>query len=103
MPIIEYEVYDLKNRKQLDLNICNNIKINILYPAIIDENNEFKYNPSSEYYNDICYIYTTENGTDITLTDRKNEYNENNMSIVKLIVNMMDIIQIQKNQNVNVK
>ena len=52
----------------------------ILYPAIIDENNEFKYNPSSEYYNDICYTYTTENDTDITLTDRKNEYKENNMS-----------------------
>ena len=39
---------------------------------------------SSEYYNDICYIYMTENGIDITLTDRKNEYNENNMSLCEV-------------------
>ena len=81
IPIVEYEVYDFKNRKQLDLNICNNKNIEILYPAIIDENNEFKHNLSSEYYNDICYIYTTENETDITLADRKKEFNDNNMSL----------------------
>ena len=40
-----------------------------------------KYNSSDEYYNDICYTYTTENGTDIFLTDRKNEFIINNMSI----------------------
>ena len=84
IPIVEYEVYDFKNKKQLDLNICNNIKIEILYPAIIDEDNEFKHNLSSEYYNDICYIYNTENDTDITLADRKREFNDNNMSLCEV-------------------
>ena len=44
-------------------------------PAKVEEKNIFKYNASDQYYNDVCYIYTTEDGTDITLTDRKSEYN----------------------------
>ena len=31
----------------------------------------------------MLYLYT-ENGTDITLTDRKNEYNENNMALCEV-------------------
>ena len=34
-----------------------------------------KYNPNHEYYQDICYTYSTENGTDINLYDRQNEFN----------------------------
>ena len=33
---------------------------------------------SSGYFNDICYISTTDDGTDITLNDRKKEYVEGN-------------------------
>ena len=40
-----------------------------------------KYNKSSGYYNDICYTLTSENGTDITLKDRQNEFKINNISI----------------------
>ena len=78
---IEYEVYDLKTKNQLNLNICNDTKIQILIPVSIEEKNINKYNSSDDYYNDICYTYTTEKGTDIILTDRKNEYIDNNMSI----------------------
>ena len=53
----------------------------ILLPEIINEKEEFKHNSSSEYYNDICYTYTTENGTDISLKDRKNEFINNNLSL----------------------
>ena len=81
IPTIEYEVYNSKTKKQLNLTVCKYTKINILLPAIINEENEFKHNSSSEYYNDICYPYTTENGTDISLNDRKNEFNNNNMSL----------------------
>ena len=82
IPIIEYEVYRTKpEKKQLNLTVCKNTKINILLPAKINENNEFKHNSSSEYYNDICYAYTTENGTDISLKDRKKEFINNNMSL----------------------
>ena len=57
------------------------MKFNILLPAIIEKNDINKYNSSHEYYNDICYTYTTDNGTDIILTDRKNEFISYNMSL----------------------
>ena len=79
IPIVEYEVYS-KNEK-LDLNYCKDIKINISLPALINEDEDFKYDPQSDYYNDICFIYTTENETDISLSDRKNEFEEKNLSL----------------------
>ena len=65
----------------LNLSICEDLKIELLLPCNIDENNIFKYNSSSEYYNDICYPYTTTEGTDIVLSDRKNEFIDYNMSL----------------------
>ena len=56
------------------------MKINITIPVVIDENNIFKYNSSNEYYNDICYSYSS-NNTDIILKDRRDEYINNNMSL----------------------
>ena len=35
----------------------------------------------SAYYNDICYTYTSENGTDISLADRQNEYITNKRNL----------------------
>ena len=81
IPIVEYEVFNLKINEKLDLNMCNDTKIQILHPVDIDENKLFKYNSSDEYYNDICYPYTTGNNTDITLDDRQNEFTDNNMSL----------------------
>ena len=65
----------------LNINLCNETTINILLPAKLEVKNIFKYNLSDEYYNDECYVYTSDNGTDITLVDRKNEYINNNMSL----------------------
>jgi len=81
IPIIEYEVYNIKEKKLLNLTVCQNEKIQILVPVNIDENNLFKYNISSDYYNDICFPFTTEYKTDIILIDRWNEYIKNNMSL----------------------
>ena len=81
IPIVEYEVYNSDTKEVLNLNLCKNEKIKILLPAIIDEENYFKYNTSSDFYNDICNSYTTEYGTDITLKDRKNEFINKNMSL----------------------
>ena len=82
-PIIEYEVYfPLKNEtlEKLNLSFCEGIKIEISYP--INLNDDFdKYDPKSKYYNDICSNAKSEDGTDITLTDRRNEFLENNMSL----------------------
>jgi len=84
IPRVEYEVYNFKTKEQLDLNLCIGTKVNLFLPAKINENEKFKYNQSSEYYNDVCYTYTTDNGTDITLTDRKSEFVNNNMSLCKV-------------------
>ena len=82
VPIIEYEVYNSKTKERLDLINCKkNNKVNISIPVKIDEENIFKYNPKSPYYTDKCFSYTTDNNTDITLNDRKKEYNEKNLSI----------------------
>ena len=81
IPIVEYEVYNPITKKVLNLNICNSFEV--LYPIAnsIDEETLFKHNPKSEYYNNKCNPYTTIYNTDITLNDRKEEYNKNNMGL----------------------
>ena len=83
IPLIKFEIFNPETKEVIDLahfqNYNSNIIINI--PISIKENNLYKYIPNSEYYNDICYTYTTERGTDITLFDRQNEFNNYNYSI----------------------
>ena len=81
IPIVEYEVYNPITKTPLNLNICEENSINITIPVFIDENNIFKYDDNNSFYNDKCYPYTTINGTDITLNDRKKEYNNNNLAV----------------------
>ena len=83
IPLIEYEIFSPKTNKKLDLNICkNNLnKIELQMPVFINESILYKFDPNNDFYNDICNIYTTEYGTDITLYDRKEEYNKNNLSL----------------------
>ena len=50
-------------------------------PVSIDEHNLFKYDPNSAFYTDNCLSYTTENGTDILLDDRKQEFTNNKLSL----------------------
>jgi len=78
---VEYEIYNSKTKDKLDLFYCKDTKIKINIPAEIDTKNEFKYNPVSDYYNDFCFAYTTDDGTDINLKDRRNEFFDKNLSI----------------------
>ena len=80
-PTIEYEIYNSKTKEKIELIYCQDTKIKINIPVKIDTTNEFKYNPVSDYYKDICFPYTTEDGTDINLKDRKNEFFDKNLSI----------------------
>ena len=79
IPLIEYEIFSSKIKKKINLDCCikAGVNISIYIPININESNLFKYEPNNSYYNDICHTYTTENGTDISLFDRKNEYNNN--------------------------
>ena len=81
IPLVEYDVYNPLNLEKLNLSYCEDSKIGISIPVEIDENNLFKYNSSHEYYNDICYAYTTDSGTDIAVKDRQDEYVYNNLSL----------------------
>ena len=81
IPIIEYEIYNPINLEKLNLSICEDTKIGISIPVKIDEDNLFKYNSSHDYYNDICYAYTTDSRTDIVVKDRQREYINNNYSL----------------------
>ena len=79
IPLVEYEVFDYNNKTQLDLSFCN--KVDILFPVSNVEKDLYKHNISSEYYNDICFSYTTKDGTDIIMNDRKKEFINSNLQL----------------------
>jgi len=81
IPIIGYEIYHPVNKSKLDLKYCKDILIKLNIPVDIDDNNLFKYDPYNDYYTDNCFPYTTDNGTDIILNDRKQEFTDNNLSL----------------------
>ena len=83
IPKIEYEVYTLNNNgnlKKLNLTVCEKFKIGIYIPFNMSKDDYDKYDLNSGYYEDICYTHS-ENGVDVTLKDRKDEFIENNMTL----------------------
>ena len=83
IPRIEYELYYKINENKLiklNLSICENIKININIPIIINEKDIDKYNISSRYYKDICYKTISDNNIDLIINDRKEEYINKDMN-----------------------
>ena len=83
IPKIAYEVYYPlfgDNLIKLNLTVCKDSKIEISIPVVLT-NDIDQINPASEYYNNICYTYTSEDGTDISLSDRKNNFVNNNLTI----------------------
>ena len=81
MPKVEYEIYRVNTGEKLELNICNEMTVDLSVSVTIEENNIFLYGPNSDFYNDVCYVYTSKSGTDISLEDRKKEYKENIMTL----------------------
>ena len=77
IPITEYEIYNPITKEKLDLSICNKEKITINIPVTINENELYKYNPDSDYYNDRCYPSTEDCGDENILEERKNNFNNN--------------------------
>ena len=87
IPKIEYELYyplyDGEELIQLDLTKCKNNKIDIIY--LVDINNKDidinKYNKSSNYYNDLCTKSDSQRKMDLSLSDRRKEFVDNNMTL----------------------
>ena len=80
--IIQYEVYEPFNYTKLDLSICEEAKINIYIPVQLSKKTEKLiedlkklgydiFNINDPFYTDFCTQYTTPDGTDISLEDRK--------------------------------
>ena len=102
IPKVEFDVYAKlsgKNLVKLSLSVCKDAKITISYPVVITDNLE-KLNSSSDYYNDVCYIVSTDNGTDITTLDRQKEFVEGNNLYVKMTVILKPMMILIKKQNV---
>ena len=81
---VQYEVYDPFTMNPLNLSICNEMKVIIDIPVDIGNKMEELYdslsdsgynlfNSNDSFYQDICTTYTTLNGTDMLLSDRKKD------------------------------
>ena len=86
--ILNYEIYAPYTKEKLNLSICSNIKISTYssyYPSeeSMDKIKQLKeygydlYNIEDPFYQDICATFTSENGTDMLLSDRKSDFYEN--------------------------
>jgi hypothetical protein len=82
---VQFEVYNPNNKSQLDLSICHSTPVNLYMPVTLNENTQSLYNNLKEsgydlfnendsFYQDICTPYKSEKGTDILLSDRKNDF-----------------------------
>ena len=91
---VQYEIYNPDSLEKINLNICKNISIFINSPVLLSSNIESLYdslnksgynlfNFNDSFYTDICSPYTSENGTDIPMSNRQNEIynNANNKSM----------------------
>ena len=82
-PKVVYLVYYPLNGyklEQLDLTLCEGDGVSLLFSANITGDEDL-YNKNSGYYNDVCYTYTSDDGTDISLIDRQQEFADNNQSL----------------------
>ena len=119
---VEYEVYNPYTKQAIDLSICENETISIYAPVSLNQQEISLYNDLSEqgydlydnnnsFYSDICTQYTSQNGTDVQLSDRKNYfYNENivlcedNCKYVKVYTNIEKVYcncSVKNSVNVN--
>ena len=78
---VEYELYNPLNYTKLNLEYCTQKNIDVYVPAFINNKEIFKYDPKSDYYNDLCFPYTNEKGADIIMLDRKKEFVNKNLSL----------------------
>ena len=80
-PIVGYEIFHPKTKKILDLNHCKDKIIDIITPVNIDENKLYKHDPNNNYYKDKCNPFPNEKGVDMTIYEKKKEYNDKNLAL----------------------
>ena len=102
IPIIEYQLFT-KEGKKLNLTHCNNFELLVSNPVNINESEEFLHNPSSDFYHDKCFTYNSKSKTDITIFDRKKDYNEKNYSLCEKNCNYKEYHYSNKSANCECK
>ena len=73
--IIQYEIHHPETKE----NYYDKSKVEINIPVSIDENELYKYDLKSDFYNDICFPCQSINGTDVPLKYRRKSIINNNM------------------------
>ena len=88
---VEYEVYNPYTKEKINLTICENSTIGIYAPVNLNSEESSLYDNlnsqgydlydvNNSFYSDPCAPYTSSNGTDVSLADRKNYfYDEENV------------------------
>ena len=88
---IQYEIYAPNSSEKLNLSVCSDINIDLYVPIKISEETKKLYedlnskgynlfDKNDKFYTDICTPYKSENGTDVPLSDRYNDfYNPNQL------------------------
>jgi surface protein len=82
IPIVEYILFAKTGYMRLNQNLCKGQKIYYYIPKKINDFEDYKYNPNNNYYFDKCQFSSISNNVaDLSLWDRMNEFNNNNMSL----------------------
>ena len=81
IPIVEYDLFTNLGTTKLSLTRCAKTKVNLYINRTIDNFQDYKYNPNNNHYYDKCSPYSNEDNIDLTLQDRRFEFNMNNMSL----------------------
>ena len=96
IPKVGYQLIDPNTLSILNLSHCKTNEAKLYFPVVIDTSSLDLFNPSSDFYNDNCYTYTTENGTDILLKDRQQEFMNKNLSLCDNNCIFMEYDEINK-------
>ena len=100
IPKIEYEIYyplNDTNLIKLDLNECQNTRIDLSIPVDINENEIDKHNPKSNYYTDPCINAVSDSKTDLSIKERKNIFVGKNMTLCEEDCNLVQYNSTTKN------
>ena len=89
---VQYEVYLPNSNIKLNLSVCSNTNIDLYVPIQLSEDKQKLYDDlkaqgynlfdkNDKFYQDICTPYKSENGTDVLLSDRINDFFEPNQLV----------------------
>ena len=98
IPKVKYELfYPLYNNclTKLNLSLLQRRKVEISIPVKINDILDI-YNASSAYYNDICCKIKSENGADISLKKRRNNFIKNNLTLCEENCQLIEYDYIQE-------